>query len=240
MSAQSRFLRTQQAARFLGLSPRTVEKHRINGTGPKYSKIGGRIIYAMADLEKWVELGIKKSTGGITILERSEIIAADAKTAQHEQLDTREAARFLGLSRRTVEKYRTDGTGPKHSKVGGRFIYAISDLREWVELSAKRSTARADRKIPPEHGDMIAKVRTARPAGLDTREAARFLELSYRRLEKHRIYGTGPKYSKVGHRILYAINDLKEWAQSKAKRPTSDSNRTPVRPANQSISAASN
>jgi hypothetical protein len=35
-----RYLRTTEAARFLGLSPRTLEKHRIYGTGPAYRKIG--------------------------------------------------------------------------------------------------------------------------------------------------------------------------------------------------------
>jgi hypothetical protein len=39
-----RFLRTPEAARFLGLSGRTLEKHRTYGTGPKYRKIGGRVI----------------------------------------------------------------------------------------------------------------------------------------------------------------------------------------------------
>src|SRR3546814_6833556 len=37
-----RYLRTQEAARFLGLSERTLEKHRTYGTGPAYRKLGGR------------------------------------------------------------------------------------------------------------------------------------------------------------------------------------------------------
>jgi predicted DNA-binding transcriptional regulator AlpA len=43
-----RFLRTPEAARFVGLSARTLEKHRSYGTGPRYRKVGGRIIYALA------------------------------------------------------------------------------------------------------------------------------------------------------------------------------------------------
>ena len=31
-----RYLRTPEAARFLGLSGRTLEKHRTYGTGPRY------------------------------------------------------------------------------------------------------------------------------------------------------------------------------------------------------------
>jgi predicted DNA-binding transcriptional regulator AlpA len=58
----SPFLRAPQAAQYVGLSPRTLEKYRGNGTGPKYSKIGGRILYATDDLTKWVELGAHRST----------------------------------------------------------------------------------------------------------------------------------------------------------------------------------
>lgn len=57
-----RFLRTPEAARFLGLSGRTLEKHRTYGTGPKYHKIGGRVIYALEDLRSWADRGAKAST----------------------------------------------------------------------------------------------------------------------------------------------------------------------------------
>ncbi|WP_137387920.1 helix-turn-helix transcriptional regulator [Rhodoligotrophos defluvii] len=57
-----RLLRTQEAARFLGISLRTLEKHRTYGTGPVYRKIGGRVLYALRDLEAWTEIGVRKST----------------------------------------------------------------------------------------------------------------------------------------------------------------------------------
>jgi predicted DNA-binding transcriptional regulator AlpA len=57
---------------------------------------------------------------------------------------------------------------------------------------------------------------------LRTPEAARLLGLSYRTLEKHRMAGTGPKYSKVGARVVYAVQDLKAWVASSAKRKTTD------------------
>ena len=50
-----RYLRTPEAARFVGLSIRTLEKHRIYGTGPRYSKLGGRVVYRVEDLQAWVE-----------------------------------------------------------------------------------------------------------------------------------------------------------------------------------------
>ncbi len=57
-----RYLRTPEAARIVGLSIRTLEKHRIYGTGPRYAKLGGRVVYRLEDLQAWVERGFKAST----------------------------------------------------------------------------------------------------------------------------------------------------------------------------------
>ena len=62
----ARYLRTPEAARFLSLSGRTLEKHRTYGTGPRYSKLGGRVVYALADLQAWVNRGEKRSTSDDT------------------------------------------------------------------------------------------------------------------------------------------------------------------------------
>ena len=67
----TRYLRTPEASRFVGLSIRTLEKHRIYGTGPRYSKLGGRVVYRVEDLQAWVESGAKASTsdpGKTTVL----------------------------------------------------------------------------------------------------------------------------------------------------------------------------
>ncbi|OHB31826.1 MAG: transcriptional regulator [Phenylobacterium sp. RIFCSPHIGHO2_01_FULL_69_31] len=58
----TRFLRTREAGDFLGLSGRTLEKHRTFGTGPTFRKIGGRVVYAVSDLQAWADLGAKSST----------------------------------------------------------------------------------------------------------------------------------------------------------------------------------
>lgn len=57
-----RFLRTPEAARFLSLSHRTLEKHRTFGTGPAYRKLGGRVVYAVEDLKAWADRGVRLST----------------------------------------------------------------------------------------------------------------------------------------------------------------------------------
>lgn len=57
-----RLLRTPEAARYLGLSGRTLEKHRTYGTGPAYHKLGGRVVYAIPDLDIWAARGKRAST----------------------------------------------------------------------------------------------------------------------------------------------------------------------------------
>jgi hypothetical protein len=69
-----RFLRTPEAARFVGLSARTMEKHRTFGTGPIYRKLGGRVVYAVDDLKAWTNRGKKKSTS-----DRSAAVVLPAK-----------------------------------------------------------------------------------------------------------------------------------------------------------------
>jgi predicted DNA-binding transcriptional regulator AlpA len=57
-----RFYRTKEAAKILGLSFRTLEKHRTYGTGPRFSKLGGRVVYRMQDLQAWASRGSRRST----------------------------------------------------------------------------------------------------------------------------------------------------------------------------------
>jgi len=57
-----RYLRTKEAAAFLSLSARTLEKHRTYGTGPAYHKLGGRVVYSIEDLQAWTGRGAVTST----------------------------------------------------------------------------------------------------------------------------------------------------------------------------------
>ena len=61
----ARYLRTPEAGRYLGLSGRTLEKHRTYGTGPTYRKIGGLIVYTADDLMAWADRGTRSSTSEI-------------------------------------------------------------------------------------------------------------------------------------------------------------------------------
>jgi hypothetical protein len=49
-------LRTEAAARYLTLDPATLADWRGEpGKGPLYRKIGGRVVYSVADLDAWLE-----------------------------------------------------------------------------------------------------------------------------------------------------------------------------------------
>jgi excisionase family DNA binding protein len=53
-SAQSRrYFTNDEAAALLRLSPRTLEKRRVIGGGPRFHKFGRRVMYSRSDLEAW-------------------------------------------------------------------------------------------------------------------------------------------------------------------------------------------
>jgi hypothetical protein len=51
----ARYLTNDEAAAFLRLSPRTLEKHRVIGGGPRFRKFGRRVMYAVSDLDAWAD-----------------------------------------------------------------------------------------------------------------------------------------------------------------------------------------
>ena len=50
------------AAKLLGLSVRTLERHRLAGTGPRYARLGRLIRYRQQDLVDFVDRNLRSST----------------------------------------------------------------------------------------------------------------------------------------------------------------------------------
>lgn len=50
-----RYLTNDEAAAHLRLSPRTLEKLRVIGGGPRFHKFGRRVMYALSDLDAWAD-----------------------------------------------------------------------------------------------------------------------------------------------------------------------------------------
>ncbi len=64
------YLNSQEAADILRISIRTLERMRVEGTGPKYLKAGAgtrsRVLYRQADLDAWLESRSFSSTSEYT------------------------------------------------------------------------------------------------------------------------------------------------------------------------------
>jgi excisionase family DNA binding protein len=72
---------------------------------------------------------------------------APARAARGKQvspfLSTAQAAFYVGLSRRTLEKMRVTGGGPTYRKHGRYVRYHIDDLDAWSAAHRKTSTSHA-------------------------------------------------------------------------------------------------
>lgn len=57
------YKRTPDAAKYLGVGQSTLERKRVDGTGPIWRRLGTRIVvYAVPDLDAWASEQIRTST----------------------------------------------------------------------------------------------------------------------------------------------------------------------------------
>jgi len=59
-------------------------------------------------------------------------------------LTVHEAADYLRLSQRTLERLRVSGLGPKFVKCGRSIRYRQTDLEQWIASRVVRSTSEAE------------------------------------------------------------------------------------------------
>jgi len=58
----SDLLTTPEAAAYLRLSPRTLENWRVRGGGPRFRKLGDRVLYDQGELDRWQAARDRTST----------------------------------------------------------------------------------------------------------------------------------------------------------------------------------
>ena len=58
----TKFMIQAEAADYLRVSERTLERWRVLGGGPKFRKFGRRVVYGTADLEAWADERVAGST----------------------------------------------------------------------------------------------------------------------------------------------------------------------------------
>lgn len=57
-----------------------------------------------------------------------------ARRAMNNNLSTKEAADFLGVSVGTIERWRKSNQGPPYFQKGRVIRYGLEDLKDWVNL----------------------------------------------------------------------------------------------------------
>ena len=62
LSSIPALMTTEQVAKILGLSARTLETLRLRGGGPEYIKLGRSVRYEHGDIENWIEARRTAST----------------------------------------------------------------------------------------------------------------------------------------------------------------------------------
>ena len=64
--SQSR-MSVESAALYLGLSVSFLNRRRVIGGGPTYTKLGRRVVYAKSDLDAWLALHRRNSTSAMNV-----------------------------------------------------------------------------------------------------------------------------------------------------------------------------
>ena len=55
-------LTAKQAAEYVGLSEHTLNQYRSEGRGPRFIKLGARVVYDTKDLDAWLDRNKRSST----------------------------------------------------------------------------------------------------------------------------------------------------------------------------------
>ena len=52
---EKKYLTAAHAAEYVGYTPNTLAQYRCRGIGPSYVKVRGRVLYAVKELDRWIE-----------------------------------------------------------------------------------------------------------------------------------------------------------------------------------------
>ena len=124
---------------------------RYGKTTPDQARRLARIILGQAaggadPIYERVAARVMSSPGGGSDGETSESGSSEGATptTRTKYLNAHEAAEYLGLSVRTMNRYRVTGDGPPYYRLGSRVRYVRPELDEWATGSRRTSTSDDD------------------------------------------------------------------------------------------------
>lgn len=62
-------LNTREAAQYLGIRPGTMEVWRSLGRGPRFCKIGARVVYNITDLDEYAQSCVVETIDTVNMLQ---------------------------------------------------------------------------------------------------------------------------------------------------------------------------
>jgi excisionase family DNA binding protein len=62
LQVRENLLTQTEVAELTRLSKRTLERMRVTGDGPRFCKLGRRVVYRLADIDAWVASRVVTST----------------------------------------------------------------------------------------------------------------------------------------------------------------------------------
>lgn len=214
-----RYLRTDEAALFLGLSPRTLEKHRTYGTGPLYRKLGSRVVYATADLQRWADLGTVNSASDPD----SGILSPPAASDHSPRVghDDDHSPRLLGRGMSGPpangrSEPQSPNRAPSEKRLRGSTPPMYIRDPEATLLRSFSSSRTQKTEVQSPVRQRYSETRTmTEPKFLTTKEVADRYRgtISIGTLKNWRSLRIGPSFVKLGKTILYPIEHLERWDQ---------------------------
>ena len=123
-----------------GLSPFLGTVDVVRGWMGKHSTVAERRSIGAATLHRsWFAMGVGAAPAalGAHAMDGSGISVNDG--AQY--MNTKRAARYLGLGRRTLDRLRITGGGPPYFKFGNSVRYRREDLDAWAQTRRRLSTS---------------------------------------------------------------------------------------------------
>ena len=134
MSKRNDLMTTEEAALYVRLSPRTLERYRVTGEGPTFLKNGRRVFYRQSDLDQWLENNRRRSTsdpGPEPDRETKKRTASRRSSTRQSKRPTRRppVGPRLGAAGHlsAAEAVRPVGVSPRIADARARWFAAIED-----------------------------------------------------------------------------------------------------------------